>query len=222
MKGQTCSATAIVAGWLQSRGSLADLPPSVCPVLGTWALSKSKTGRDTAALADRLVGTRGSEALTIRRAAMCVDWQVRVYAPAWLDRAGLHEHADALRGLPEIRGLAPRDAIDALHEATCAALRRERHFRPGSTGLSGCGVWNASGDLGRFAARTERSDKWLPWVDCDTWDEVRHAASNASDAAARAIPADEDVQPVEDALHASECELFERMLAVNETTEALP
>ncbi len=51
----------------------------------------------------RLVGSKASPEVEIRRAWLAVDWAIRAAAPVWLDNAGLTEHAAALRGLDEIK-----------------------------------------------------------------------------------------------------------------------
>lgn len=59
-----------------------------------------------------LVGTAGTDDDAARRAWLALDWSVRVSTPAWLDLAGLADHAERLRRLPEIDASNCSDDID--------------------------------------------------------------------------------------------------------------
>jgi hypothetical protein len=58
----------------------------------------------------RLVGTAAAPEVELRRSFMACDWLVRVFTPAWLDRAGLAGSARALEQLPE---LTTTELVDA-------------------------------------------------------------------------------------------------------------
>lgn len=68
-----------------------------------------------------------SKTIEERRGWLATDWLVRSYAPAWLELAGLTEHALALRGLPELTtdelAEAARDQVEAARSATRSAAR---------------------------------------------------------------------------------------------------
>lgn len=70
----------------------------------------------------RLVGSVGPPALEMRRSWLARDWYVRVFTPAWLELAGLSEHAATLRALGELTTDAQlEDAQPALDAAANAA-----------------------------------------------------------------------------------------------------
>ncbi len=75
----------------------------VSPVLGaflrTWndALD-DETRQELKPYAVRVIGTAG-DGKDEQRAWMAVDWLARTQLPAWLDLAGLSEHAAAVRAL---------------------------------------------------------------------------------------------------------------------------
>src|SRR3990167_6649855 len=50
----------------------------------------------------KVIGTNTGPADEDARGLLCCDWLARTFAPAWLDRAGLGEHAAALRALPAL------------------------------------------------------------------------------------------------------------------------
>src|SRR5687767_459910 len=79
-----------------------DHPSCTCPVIAaflrSWNDSISDDAARTALLAQfipKVVGTRSTPEVEVRRAWMAIDWMVREYTPAWLDLAGLAEHGAA-------------------------------------------------------------------------------------------------------------------------------
>jgi hypothetical protein len=50
----------------------------------------------------KVVGTNTGAADEQRRARLATDWLVRTHIPAWLELAGLKDHATALRTLPQL------------------------------------------------------------------------------------------------------------------------
>ena len=75
-------------------------------------------------------GTRTNEKDELRRSRMAIDWIARVYTPAWLELAGLDEHARVLRGLSELVDLkstrAAQPALDAAQKDASAAWSAAR------------------------------------------------------------------------------------------------
>ena len=73
----------------------------------------------------RMAGTATNDADELRRAWMATDWLVRTFAPAWLDLAGLTEHATNLRALPELTSdvlaVAAQSEIEAADSAAYSA-----------------------------------------------------------------------------------------------------
>jgi hypothetical protein len=113
----------IVAHW-------SDHHDNVDPVIGAFTRRYNDRLRSDEARArvftpeilDLILCTRGSPALTQRRAYACVDWSIRTVTPTYLRLAGLDSHADALASLPEIvdrkAALSARDIARSAAEAT--------------------------------------------------------------------------------------------------------
>jgi hypothetical protein len=108
-----------------------DLPPSVSPVLSTYArwLAAGFDNEDRQALkalAPRLIGTGPASAEEERaRQWLATEWLVHVQAPAWLRAAGLAEAADRLESLGRLTDdLELVRAVDILGTAITIASRR--------------------------------------------------------------------------------------------------
>jgi hypothetical protein len=87
-----------------------DGPSCACPMVRrvVIALNDRATDDDMRTrllrpLLPRIVGSRGSVALMLRRGLVAADWAVRVFSPIALEAAGLPVEAARLRALPEIR-----------------------------------------------------------------------------------------------------------------------
>ena len=107
-----------------------DHPKCVCPVIGAFMRSwndnlpddESRT-RLLLPLIPKIINTVGSVKKESQRSWMALDWLARECAPAWLDAAGLGEHAAALRALAPIVGKeSAKDSEDPLMEARKAAI----------------------------------------------------------------------------------------------------
>jgi len=133
--GQRCAMQEVRA-WLDLDAASDDVPACVCPVIGRMVIGLNDAAPATrASLRSRLpaiIGTRGSDALSRARAYLALDWLIRVYTPAWLDRVpSLVPHAAAIRALGEIvdresavtAGPVMRAAGDAARAAVRAAVR---------------------------------------------------------------------------------------------------
>lgn len=113
-----------------------DHPACVCSVIGAFmrnwndALPDAERDALLRPLIPMILNTRGSAALSYRRALMAADWLVREHTPAWLRLAGLTVHADALAELPEITDMAQvpsiRGAIEAARTDADAARAAAR------------------------------------------------------------------------------------------------
>ena len=86
-----------------------DSPRCVCPILAAYGRAWNDRLPDNAAREQlrqyipRLVGTKSTAAVELRRSMMAADWLIRVYTPKWLDlNPSLAAHAAALRAHPEI------------------------------------------------------------------------------------------------------------------------
>jgi hypothetical protein len=139
-----------------------------------------------------LIGTEDRAAVSELRAWRAHDWYLRVYAPAWLDLAGLNHHATALRALPAIVGPeTPRVMKSARAAARDASVAALTSCRDAAREIA----WNAAGEAAS-AARDAAMDCALPvqslaasnaarfaaWN--DVWDDAWNAASAASRTAA--------------------------------------
>jgi hypothetical protein len=167
-------AVAFVAGQEWS-----DAPACVCPVIGAhmraWNDNFSNDDDRTRLLKPlivELIGTRGSEELEIRRAAMAADWLVRSHALAWLRLAGLDQHADTIATLPETTGfeqlpdLMPmltsvRDDVQVRWDAASAraSAANRAHAWLAIEGAN----WSATGDAAR-AAVDDLAAEHEPWI----------------------------------------------------------
>ena len=101
-------------------------------------------------LIPRLIGTKGSEALEQRRAAMAADWLIRVHAPAWLRLAKLDAQADALERLPEITDFAQcpslMPTLEVVRTDAAAWAAAGDAARAAAWAAAGYAAWAAAGD----------------------------------------------------------------------------
>ena len=119
-----------LVSWLNHEPH-SDLPPSVSPVLATFArwLAAGFDNEDRQALkaiAPRLIGTGPAPPAEERaRQWLATEWLVHVQAPAWLRAAGLLEAADRLESLGRLTDdLELVRAVDILGTAITIASRR--------------------------------------------------------------------------------------------------
>ena len=111
--------------WLASE-PWSDHPACVCLVLASFGRTVNDAMDDEARqrllpFVPRLIGTRGSTALMVRRAFVAADYAVRVFAPLALDAAGLAVEAAGLRGLPPITSRAAANSAGAATNRARAA-----------------------------------------------------------------------------------------------------
>lgn len=104
-----------------------DHPVCVSPVLGEFGRRLNDVLPDgmrqrLIPLVPRMVGT-ANDGLDETRGWLATDWLVRVYAPAWLDAAGLSGEAAALRGLAPVRDMESAVAARPVTVAAKAAAR---------------------------------------------------------------------------------------------------
>jgi hypothetical protein len=173
--------------------ALTDHPACVCPVVGafvrSWndALGDDDRQRLLAPLLLLTLDTATGEADSERRAWMAADWLVRVHAPAWLDLAGLTDHAAALRAQGVINSAAAARAAQGQIDAAWAA------------------AWDAARDAARVATMASAIDAArasaidAAWA--AAWDAARDAARGA-------------LRPTVLELQASAADLVRRMCAV--------
>lgn len=169
-----------VAWWADEPHS--DSPQCVCPVLGAFGRvwndgMRSDAERDQLKpYVPVLVGTRGTGEDAARRAWLALDWSVRVSTPAWLDLAGLADHAQRLRNLPDIDASNMGDDVDdpesraerqlieeALSDARSAGAAAGAAAREAAWAATAAGAaaWAAA----REAARAAAAEALDPTVD---------------------------------------------------------
>ena len=107
-----------------------DHPDCACPVISAFLLAwddglPSDADRDRLLkpLIVKLIGTRSSTAVEETRAYLAIDWFVRVQTPAWLELAGLVDHALAIREISEIVDLDSLNAAEGSLSAADSAAR---------------------------------------------------------------------------------------------------
>ena len=207
-----------------------DHPECASPVIGRLLQSSNDaldddTRQSLKPYISRLVGSRGSEDQETQRSWMAFDWLVRVHTPAWLDAAGLTEHADALRHLPTIdspevaaqSSPAIRAARNAAGDAAWAAARDAAGAATRDAAWDA--AWAAAGDATRDATRDAAWDA--------AWAAARDAAGDAAEAAAWAAArnaagaaARDALRPTVVQLQASAHDLVDRMIKVTEASHA--
>ncbi len=186
-------AVAFVAG-----ESHTDYPQCVCPVLASFGRSwndglesDAERNRLLKPLIPRLINTKGSPALTEARSWMALDWLIRVQTPAWMDLTeSLREHAAILRALPQ------QNSGEAIKHSAAAGAAAGAAARAAAGAAAGDAAWAAAWAAARAAARA--------------------AAWAAARAAARAAAGDA-LTPTKEALKVSALDLFERMIALQES-----
>ena len=145
-----------------------DTPACACPVLGAFMrdwnddLPEADRDRLLRPLVRRLVGSRSTPEVEVRRSWLAMDWLVRTNAPAWLRLTpALVPHADALTDLSPIM-----DAQTAARRTS----RRSTLPRPLPGPLPGMLPWVLPGPLSgplpgtRYSRRSPRcNSRHLIW-----------------------------------------------------------
>jgi hypothetical protein len=196
--------------------------PSISRVIRSFSIAFNDGIKDDQRRTDllkpyavKILGTKTNAADEETRAWMATDWLVRVHTPAWLDLAGLSEHAASLRSLAPLTSseiaLAAqqtiRNAADASYAAGAAAGDAAR-------AAAGDAAWAAAGAAARAAAWDAAWDA----ARAAAWDAAWAAARAAAGAAARAAAWDAaraKLAPTVEQLQASAIDLLDRMIAVD-------
>jgi hypothetical protein len=226
-----------------------DHPQCACPVIASFLRSWNDGINDTETrtrllkpLVPKLVGSKSTPAVELRRSYMALDWLVRVQTPAWLDAAGLRDKSALLRELGELHDEAScRAATEVVHDArraadaasyaawtaartaawtaarTAARAAASDAARTAAWAAARTAAWAAASDAAWAAAGAAASDTAgaAAWdaAWAAAWDAAGAAAWDAAWAAAWAAAWDALKATVE-SLQASALELVERMLAV--------
>lgn len=120
-----------------------DRPQCACPII-TRFLTNWNDGLPTDEDRDRLlkpliplvINTRSTQEAESTRSQMVHDWFITVYAPTWLDLAGLSSEAQALRDDPPLATCQIARAEDAARSAAWDAARA----------AAGIAAWDVVGD----------------------------------------------------------------------------
>lgn len=144
-----------IAPWL-------DRSKHVCPVIGTFmsAWHEGLPDEDRAILVPlfaTIIQTRATSRIEERRALMAADWLVRIYAPVWLNLAGLRAQARLLYDLPEITEIAQAFEMRAVlaqvsHQANAEALGVDEAGWIKASDDCWASAWAAAFDAARHGA----------------------------------------------------------------------
>jgi hypothetical protein len=205
-------AVAYVAGERHS-----DTPRCASTVIGaflrTWNDDLDYTGRQRLKpYIPRLVGTRASKAVELRRAWMVTDWMVRVHTPAWLELGGMNEQADALRALP---------ALDSDASATKAQPTLEVARAQASAAFSAArsAALSAAESAALSAAESAALSAAFCAAESAAFSAARSAALSAAESAALSAArsaAEQKLKPTVLSLQDSALELLGRLIEVRE------
>jgi hypothetical protein len=186
-----------LAAWLAGRPH-SDKPPCVSQTIGAFLRRWNDTLPDEPRqllkpYALEVLNTATTKADEQERAWLATDWLVRTFTPVWLDKAGLTEHAQALRDL---------EALTSTELATKA--KPIINAARGSARAAGDAAWAAAGDAAWAAAR-------------DAGDTYELKFKAAYDVARPLI--DEAFADTVRELQQSAFELLDRMIAVGKSED---
>ncbi len=137
-----------------------DHPACACPVISSLLRSWNDGITDEATrtrllrpLVPRIVGSKSTPAVELRRSYLAIDWLARVQTPAWLEAAGLTDEGALLRELDELHDAAScRAATDGVRGAQRSAA------------AAWAAAWAAAGAAAEAAARDAARDALAPTV----------------------------------------------------------
>jgi hypothetical protein len=164
--------------------SFGDDHPSISRVIRSFAIGLNDGIKDDQKRTDllkpyavKILGTKTNAKDETTRAWMATDWLVRVHAPAFLDLAGLADHASALRALPVLTDAKIARSVQQVINAaqTDAAAAGD---------AAGDAAWAAARDAARAAAGDAARDAAWAAAWAAAWDAAGDAAGDAAWAAA--------------------------------------
>ena len=191
-----------------AREPFSDAPkcasPSVSGFLRVWNDALSDADRQMLKpLIAKLIGSRGTDAVEAKRYMLAFDWHVRVMTPTWLELAGLHEHAEALRELKPIKTLKQLKAAEKICSAAKSAAASAARSAARSAAWSA--AWSAARSAAYSAAESAAASA--------AYSAARSAAESAARSAAESA-AEEALAPTIKQLQQSAYDLVMRMLEV--------
>ena len=141
-----------------------DHPQCACPVIAAFMRRwnddlDQETRQKLKPYIVRLVGTKSTAAVESKRAWLATDWLCRVHLPAWLELAGLNEHATVVRNLPPLDSSAASKAaqptLNVAREKSAAACDAAKDAAKDA-------AWAAAGDAAWAAAWDAAREKLKP------------------------------------------------------------
>src|SRR6185436_6421494 len=183
-----------------------DHPACVSPVLGAFLRSwndglDEETRQRLKPYAARVIWT-ANDGKDEARAWMATDWLCRSQLPAWLDLAGLTEHAAAVRALGAIASTDSAQVGQTTLAAAGAAAR------DAARAAAGAAAWDAAAAAAGAAARPPAGAAARDAAGAAAWAAAWDAARAAAGAAAW-----DALKPTATALQASAFDLLDRMIA---------
>jgi hypothetical protein len=159
-----------------------DHPKCASPVITSFLISwndgtNDEDRQNLKRFIPMVVGTNTGKADDTKRAWMATDWLVRVFTPTWLDKAGMTDHAERLRGLDALTSAA-------LARKAQPIIEQARKESDAARDAARAAAWAAARDAAWAAARAAawaaaRDAAWAA-----AWDAAWAAAWDAAWAAA--------------------------------------
>jgi hypothetical protein len=142
-----------------------DSPECACPVIASFMRSwndglptDADRNRLLRGFIPRLVGSRSTNVVQLKRSYMALDWFARVYTPAFLELAGFKDHADLCRNLVELTNDVSCEAANSVLSAAESAARSAAESAARSAAESAArsaarsAAWSAAESAARSAA----------------------------------------------------------------------
>jgi hypothetical protein len=198
-----------------------DAPKCACPVIARAVIKLNDRIKDDKArtellrpLLPRLIGSRASSAVMIRRGYVAADMAVRVFAPFALERRGRFDLAEKLRACAEVKdqatAVAARDVAREVH-SSAAAYAAAAYAAAADAAYAAAAYAATAADAAYDAACDAAADDDAAYdVACD--------AADADDAAYDAVADDaaDDADDARRSMYALGVSMIERMLDVTE------
>jgi hypothetical protein len=219
-----------LVAWLADEPH-SDHPQCTSPVISTFLRTWNDGLNDTERqmlkpYLIKAIGTNTGPEDDLKRAWMLVDWECRVFSPAWLRLAGIDEEARALEAHDELTDIAGLTALQPdLNKARETAGRKADAAWDAAWAAARDAAWDAAWAAARDAARAAaRAAAWdAAWAAARAaaWDAAWAAARDAAWAAARDAARDAAraaawaaLEPTKKELQQSALELLDRLCAV--------
>ena len=138
-----------------------DKPQCACPVISAFLRCWNDDVPDDATrtrllgpFVERLVRSKSTPEVALQRSYLALDWLVRVYTPAWLEVAGLRDHAGLCRQLAELHSEAACEAATPTIKGAAAASAAAWAAASAAASASACAAaWAAASAAASDAAK---------------------------------------------------------------------